>query len=296
MNQLIIGYIYLLLTRESFENNETIYKIGRTQQDSVGRFSDYPKNSKLLLHIRCIDSITLEKHLINLFAQKFMRCDRCKLYGKEYFNGNYHEMTEIILKNINYNCSLQPSFLVQKTINALEEQIITLNDQNNKFKLENDKLRNNTELNIANEKIKDLEHKLLETQLYHDSTKQRFEVYVKELEHKLVQMQIKDKLVDEVDEVDVVDEVDEVDVVDEVANSQVNDCETNINNKKKCDKCDKCFSSKQALKKHNMHHCKGVHNLQCHKCLKEFKTKQGKYQHLKNVTCIPINEYCPNTN
>ena len=155
MNQLIIGYIYLLLTRESFENNETIYKIGRTQQDSIGRFSDYPKNSKLLLHIRCIDSITLEKHLINLFSQTFMRCDRCKLYGKKYFNGNYHEMTEIILKNINYNCSLQPSFLVQKTINALEEQIITLNDQNNKFKLENDKLRNNTELNIANEKIKD---------------------------------------------------------------------------------------------------------------------------------------------
>jgi len=79
------------------------------------------------------------------------------------------------------------------------------------------------------------------------------------------------------------------------ANSQVNDFDTNINNENKCDKCDKCFSSKQALKKHKIHNCKGVHILQCHKCLKEFKTKQGKYQHLKNVTCIPINPHYPMT-
>ena len=77
------GYIYLIHTRESFENNESIFKIGRTQQDSVGRFTDYPKNSKLLLHIICFDSVALEKQLIQIFTETFNRCERCKMYGNE---------------------------------------------------------------------------------------------------------------------------------------------------------------------------------------------------------------------
>ena len=36
-------YIYLLQTRESIANNEQVYKVGRTYQDELKRFNNYPK-------------------------------------------------------------------------------------------------------------------------------------------------------------------------------------------------------------------------------------------------------------
>jgi len=55
-----------------------------------------------------------------------------------------------------------------------------------------------------------------------------------------------------------------------------------------CSKCKKILSSKKCLQDHEIN-CKGVHSLQCPKCMKEFTTPQGKSKHLKNVTCISIN-------
>jgi len=132
----IYGYIYLLQTRESIERDETIYKIGRTTQESLTRFQSYPKNSKLLLHIQCIDCVTLEKYLIDLFTTQFERCDRCVLYGKEYFNGDYNEMMETILNNINHSCELKYNKRIRAEYHKLEMEnhklemeIKTLNDK-----------------------------------------------------------------------------------------------------------------------------------------------------------------------
>ena len=47
--------IYLLQEREFINSNENIYKIGRTKQANIQRFNQYPKGSKLLLHIVCDD-------------------------------------------------------------------------------------------------------------------------------------------------------------------------------------------------------------------------------------------------
>ena len=66
------------------------------------------------------------------------------------------------------------------------------------------------------------------------------------------------------------------------------------NEKLMCKICNKVLSSKTSLTRHEAT-CKGVHSLQCHKCLKEFNTKQAKYKHLKNVTCTPINPHYPMT-
>ena len=53
-----------------------------------------------------------------------------------------------------------------------------------------------------------------------------------------------------------------------------------------CSKCNKFFSSNQRLQGHEIK-CDGLDKRQCKICLKFFKTKQGRYQHTKNVKCQP---------
>lgn len=56
----------------------------------------------------------------------------------------------------------------------------------------------------------------------------------------------------------------------------------------KCPKCEKVLSSGKSLKKHE-EKCDGLHPLQCRTCLKMFASRYGKYQHVKNVKCKPVN-------
>ena len=51
-----------------------------------------------------------------------------------------------------------------------------------------------------------------------------------------------------------------------------------------CVKCDKHLKSKFGLTKHEKI-CKGVDKYHCQICLKEFSSSNGKYKHMKNVTC-----------
>jgi len=96
-------YIYLLQTRESLRNKETIYKVGRTCKEGLQRFKFYPKGSKLLLHIFCFDSVTVEKNILSQFNDKFKNAST---YGKEYFDGELTEMVSIVLKEVSstFNC------------------------------------------------------------------------------------------------------------------------------------------------------------------------------------------------
>ena len=66
------------------------------------------------------------------------------------------------------------------------------------------------------------------------------------------------------------------------------------NSNLQCKFCNKTLLHKKSFMQHEQL-CRGVHSLQCYKCMKEFNTKQAKYYHLKNVTCTPINPNYPMT-
>jgi len=92
--------IYLLQEREFINSNQNIYKIGRTKQENTQRFNQYPKGSKLLLHIVCDDCDILESELIRDFKNKYIYR---KDIGNEYFEGDYKEMIKDIYNKIT-NC------------------------------------------------------------------------------------------------------------------------------------------------------------------------------------------------
>ena len=92
--------IYLLQEREFINSNKNIYKIGRTKQANIQRFNQYPKGSKLLLHIICDDCDILETELIRDFKNKYIHR---KDIGNEYFEGDYKEMIKDIYNKIT-NC------------------------------------------------------------------------------------------------------------------------------------------------------------------------------------------------
>lgn len=89
------NYIYLLREREFIESNLNIYKIGKSTQENIKRFKQYPKNSELILQIECENCSVYEKDLINLFNLKYIK--RTDL-GLEYFEGNKDEMKIDIIK------------------------------------------------------------------------------------------------------------------------------------------------------------------------------------------------------
>jgi len=79
-----------------------------------------------------------------------------------------------------------------------------------------------------------------------------------------------------------------VNAIDANATANVN----GINRIIRCEKCNQTFTRKYNLKKHETS-CNGLDPLQCNTCLKFFSTRQGKYQHMKNVKCVHV-ENSPN--
>ena len=123
-------YIYLLQTRESITNNEQVYKVGRTYQDELKRFNNYPKGSQLHLYISCLNSVEVERSIITDFNNLFQNVD---LYGKEYFKGNLLDMMKVILNNISlsFDCLSSNYHYCQKlqsSINANSELHCKIND------------------------------------------------------------------------------------------------------------------------------------------------------------------------
>ena len=57
-------YIYLLQEREFINAKQNIYKLGKTKQENLQRFKQYPKGSKLILQQICHDCDILETQLI----------------------------------------------------------------------------------------------------------------------------------------------------------------------------------------------------------------------------------------
>jgi hypothetical protein len=91
-------YIYLLQEREFINLNKPIYKIGKTKQENLKRFSNYPKGSKLLLQIICNNCSYYEKQLLQKFKSNYeLQLD----IGYEYFKGNYKKMIKDIYEIVN---------------------------------------------------------------------------------------------------------------------------------------------------------------------------------------------------
>lgn len=82
-------YIYIIHVREFIRTKESIYKIGKTTQKNFNRFLQYPKGSKLLFYMNCIDCHKLEYEIKKLFKKNYKLKSE---YGNEYFEGNYLNM------------------------------------------------------------------------------------------------------------------------------------------------------------------------------------------------------------
>ena len=93
----VCEYIYLVYVREFKIRGEPIYKIGRSTQENLNRFKQYPKGSLLLLLLACKDCVSTERALLAKFKTKYTQCTE---YGTEYFNGNSDEMIRDVFNEI----------------------------------------------------------------------------------------------------------------------------------------------------------------------------------------------------
>jgi hypothetical protein len=106
-------YIYLIHTRDFFNANKKIYKIGRTEQKNLNRIKQYPNGSSLKLYTNVHDNRKAERELINIFKQRFIWK---KEIGNEYFEGSLEEMKDIInkyAKEVNSNLYINESEVVK---------------------------------------------------------------------------------------------------------------------------------------------------------------------------------------
>jgi len=86
-----MNYIYIIQIRELLDTN--IYKIGKTKQENLKRFNQYPKGSKLISQYDCFDCDIVEKNIIHMFKSKYVQRTE---YGVEYFEGYIIQMKDDI--------------------------------------------------------------------------------------------------------------------------------------------------------------------------------------------------------
>jgi hypothetical protein len=65
------NYIYLVRAKENVKNNENVYKVGKTAQDSLKRIKSYGTGTELLLIKQCIDSDAMEQKILKEFNKHF---------------------------------------------------------------------------------------------------------------------------------------------------------------------------------------------------------------------------------
>ena len=109
-NDISIHYIYLLKEREFIKTKENIYKIGKSTQFNLGRFSQYPIGSILYFQMIVKDCHIIERKIINSFRLKyFHRTD----IGSEYFEGDFSLMIDDIYYEIcNFHSKKKKLYLI----------------------------------------------------------------------------------------------------------------------------------------------------------------------------------------
>jgi hypothetical protein len=112
------NYIYLLQEREFITTNQNIYKLGKTKQENLQRFKQYPKGSKLLLQQVCDGCDILEPELIRDFKNKYTHR---KDIGNEYFEGDYNNMIKDIHNKITNNVIHNDNSVITEEIDINED-------------------------------------------------------------------------------------------------------------------------------------------------------------------------------
>ncbi len=147
------NYIYILQEREHINSNKPIFKIGKTKQEHVKRFKQYPKGSKLLLQSNCFDCDILERKIIELFKNKYiLKTD----IGAEYFEGDINEMKTdifnecqqdlIVNRNENKNKSNSIDWSEEDVVFGGKNNYIKIINENEKYTilyLTSDCIKNN---------------------------------------------------------------------------------------------------------------------------------------------------------
>jgi hypothetical protein len=90
-------YIYLIQEREFIKTGEPIYKIGKTKQENLTRFNQYPKGSRMLCQLISKDCDEDERVLLGKFRTSYVPR---KDIGSEYFEGDYEKMIQDIYETI----------------------------------------------------------------------------------------------------------------------------------------------------------------------------------------------------
>jgi len=103
--------VYMIQEREFIQSETPVYKIGRTCQEPMKRFAQYPKGSSLLLHRACIDCREIETQIKTLFKKKYVQE---RAYGIEYFRGDAASMAA----DINLLVAAEAELAVEKKARA----------------------------------------------------------------------------------------------------------------------------------------------------------------------------------
>lgn len=117
------------------ENGNPVYKIGRSCQLHLNRLNSYPKDFHFIYARVCIDSISIEKQILTLFNNKYV-----KTMGNEYFIGDGDEMLQDIHNIIDEEKSKSKKQILNNTQNTEIVKEISNIEQN-----VNENLINNTQ-------------------------------------------------------------------------------------------------------------------------------------------------------
>ncbi len=82
---------YIIQEREFKKSGKEIYKIGKTSQEGIKRFSQHPKDSILILQMEVENSQEFVNKVKKIFNEKY---HRRKDIGNNYYEGNKDEMVK----------------------------------------------------------------------------------------------------------------------------------------------------------------------------------------------------------
>ena len=151
----ITQYIYLIHTREFYNHDEFVYKIGKTKKLNFHRFNQYPRGSVLLFQTNCNDCDICETKILKLFNSKYKRR---KDIGLEYFEGDYLQMKKDICNIVDNNVDVK----VEEKIENKEEQKIETKIVKgyNEYKLTSEQIKEKEIINKLLEKVEEIVDKI----------------------------------------------------------------------------------------------------------------------------------------
>lgn len=141
-------YIYLLHPFEFIHKD--VYKIGKTKQENLKRFGNYPKGSVLLYQTVCVNCDVTEKEILKLFKIKYNL-----IKGYEYFQGDYNEMINDIyqLTNNDINNQMNNNQIAKTNNHKIIKIKITNNNNKEGYLLTSDGLWYNFSNNYKDKQL-----------------------------------------------------------------------------------------------------------------------------------------------